>query len=135
MIGILLVAHLNLASEVVKVLELIIGRCEGIKAVDIFPDEDVEHIRKRIELAIKEVDKGDGVLIITDMFGGTPSNISLSYLEEGKREVICGFTLPMLIKLVTDEKKDLKEAASFIKEYGRKSIYLATELLSKDEGR
>jgi PTS system mannose-specific IIA component len=132
MVGIVLVAHLGLAEEALRVLELIVGKCERAKGVSILPDEDVSSIKRKIEEAIKAVDTGDGVLIMTDMFGGTPSNIGLSYLEEGRREVICGFNLPMLIKLATmEEKKELKEVAKFIKEYGKRNIYLATEVLSE----
>lgn len=133
MIGVVLVAHLALAEEALKVVELIVGKCERLKGVSILPDEDMQSIKKKIDSAIRAVDKGDGVLILTDMFGGTPSNISLSYLKEGEREVICGFTLPMLVKLATiEERMGLSEVAKFIKEYGKRNIYLATEVLTEE---
>ncbi|MCX7966659.1 MAG: PTS sugar transporter subunit IIA [Syntrophorhabdaceae bacterium] len=130
MVGIVIVAHFNLAKEMAKAVELIVGDQELFTHVDIFPNEDMEAIKKKITNAIKSVDGGDGVIILTDMFGGTPSNISLSFLEEGKIEVVTGVNLPMLIKLATFRKdKPLNELARFITGYGQKNIYLATDLL------
>ena len=86
---------------------------------------------KEVEKAIKDVDEGDGVILFTDMFGGTPSNLGLSFLDEGKTEVIGGVNLPMVIKAsMSREGKTLKELASFIKEYGQNSISLASEILT-----
>ena len=87
MIGVVVVAHFNLAREMVAATELIVGKQELFEYVDIFPDEDVEKIKAKVVEAVKKADMGDGLIILTDMFGGTPSNISLSFLEEGKVEV------------------------------------------------
>lgn len=131
MIGIVVVAHFNLAREMVAATELIVGKLEQFKDVGIVPDEDLDKIRKQLISALKEVDSGDGVIILTDMFGGTPSNISLSFLEEGKVEVVSGVNLPMLIKLATFRQgKELRELANFIAGYGKKNIYLATDVLN-----
>lgn len=131
MIGIVVVAHFNLAREMVAATELIVGKLEQFRDVGIVPDEDVDQIRKQLIRALKEVDSGDGVIILTDMFGGTPSNISLSFLEEGRVEVVSGVNLPMLIKLATFRQgKELRELANFIAGYGKKNIYLATDVLN-----
>ena len=131
MIGIVVVAHFNLAREMVAATELIVGKQEQFEYVDIFPDEDVDKIKKKLTDALKNVEAGQGAIILTDMFGGTPSNISLSFLEEGKVEVVTGTNLPMLIKLVTYRQgKDLSELAAFIASYGKKNIYLATDVLN-----
>ena len=131
MIGVVVVAHFNLAREMVAATELIVGKQERFEYVDIFPDEDVEKTKKMVVDSLKRVDSGDGILVLTDMFGGTPSNISLSFLEEGKVEVVTGVNLPMLIKLVTyRQNKTLSELANFISQYGRKNINLATDVLN-----
>jgi PTS system mannose-specific IIA component len=130
MIGLVVAAHFNLAREMVAATELIVGKQKQFAYVDIFPDEDVEAIKGKIVSAIKETSAGDGIIILTDMFGGTPSNISLSFLEEGKVEVVAGVNLPMLIKLtIYREGKSINELAEFITQYGQKNIYLATDVL------
>ncbi|OPY04132.1 MAG: PTS system mannose-specific EIIAB component [Syntrophorhabdus sp. PtaB.Bin184] len=130
MTGLVVVAHFNLAREMVAATELIVGEQEQFIAVDIFPSDPVEKTKEKIISALKSSDTGDGVIILTDMFGGTPSNISLSFLEEDRVEVVAGVNLPMLIKLVTyREGKTLDELASFITQYGQKNIYLATDVL------
>lgn len=130
MTGLIVVAHFNLAREMVAATELIVGKQEQFTAVDIFPDDQVEKIKEKIVAALKGSNTGDGVIILTDMFGGTPSNISLSFLEESAVEVVAGVNLPMLIKLVTyREGRPLDELASFITQYGQKNIYLATDVL------
>ncbi|HOE19293.1 MAG TPA: PTS sugar transporter subunit IIA [Syntrophorhabdaceae bacterium] len=130
MVGLIVAAHFNLAREMVAATELIVGKQKQFSYVDIFPDEDVEVIKDRVVSAIKETSAGEGVIILTDMFGGTPSNISLSFLEEGKVEVVAGVNLPMLIKLTTyREGKSINELAEFITQYGQKNIYLATDVL------
>jgi PTS system mannose-specific IIA component len=102
------------------------------EAVSIAPTEGSEEIRKKIVAAIRRVDGGQGVLILTDMYGGTPSNISLSFLEEKKIEVITGVNLPMLLKLATYETDmDLETLAAFITDYGQRNINLASEVLKK----
>ena len=130
MIGVVVVAHFKLAREMVAATERIVGPQEQFTYVDIFPDEDVEQIKGRVTAALKHVNAGEGVLMLTDMFGGTPSNISLSFLEEGRVEVVTGVNLPMLIKLVTYRRdRALPELSEFIANYGKKNIYLATDLL------
>jgi len=131
MIGIVVVAHFNLAREMVAATELIVGKQDQFEYVDIFPDEEVDKIKRKLMDALKSVEAGDGAIIHTDMFGGTPSNISLSFLEEGKVEVVTGTNLPMLIKLVTYRQgRSLSELAGFIASYGKKNIYLATDVLN-----
>jgi PTS system mannose-specific IIA component len=133
MVGIVIITHLKLGEELLAVAELIVGKLKQFQAVSINPTEGVEEIREKISEAIRRVDRGKGILILTDMFGGTPSNISLSFLEEGKIEVITGVNLPMLLKLSTyEEERDLAGLANFIKTYGQKNINLASEILKKN---
>jgi len=124
MVGLVVIAHFNLAKEMVAATELIVGKQEQFESIGILPDEDIDKIKDKINEALNKADCGDGVMILTDMFGGTPSNISLSFLEEGKVEVVTGVNLPMLIKLNT-----YGELARFITQYGRNNIYLATDVL------
>ncbi|MGV8073376.1 MAG: PTS sugar transporter subunit IIA [Syntrophobacteraceae bacterium] len=130
-IGIIAVSHCELAREMVNVAELIVGPIEACKAVSLSPDQSMEEMLKQLKERIKEVDHGKGVLILTDLFGGTPANISLSFLGP-KVEVVCGMNLPMLIKLAECRKGySLGEAAALVKEYGKRHISLASEVLSR----
>jgi PTS system mannose-specific IIA component len=132
MIGVLITTHGNLGSELIKAAELIRGSLKGIIPISIDQTKGVEDLKKEINAAIKKLDQGQGVLILTDLFGGTPSNISLSFMKEGKVEVITGVNLPMLLKLPdVREGISLKEFAHNIKDYGIKNISLASEILSK----
>jgi len=132
MIGVLITTHGNLGSELIKAAETIRGALKGIVHVSVDQTKGVEDLKKEISTAIKKLDQGRGVLILTDLFGGTPSNISLSFLKEGKVEVITGVNLPMLLKLPDiREGMSLKEFARYIKDYGVKNISLASEILSK----
>jgi PTS system mannose-specific IIA component len=132
MIGVLITTHGNLGSELIKAAELIRGRMKGIIPISVDQTKGVEDLRKEISTAIKKLDQGQGVLILTDLFGGTPSNISLSFIKEGKVEVITGMNLPMLLKLPDiREGMSLNEFAQNIKDYGIKNISLASEILSK----
>lgn len=132
MIGVLITTHGNLGSELIKAAELIRGALKGIVHVSVDQAKGVEDLKKEISTAIKKLDQGRGVLILTDLFGGTPSNISLSFMKEGKVEVITGVNLPMLLKLPDiREGMSLKEFAQYIKDYGIKNISLASEILSK----
>jgi len=98
--------------------------------VSIDPKQSVDEMRQRIERALKQADRGAGVLVLTDMFGGTPSNMSLSFVGEAAVEVVTGLNLPMLIKLATlSEDKPLKDLAKFIKRYGQRNISVASEIL------
>jgi PTS system mannose-specific IIA component len=133
MIGIVIVTHSALADEFLLATQQIVGAVEGIEPISIDPSDPIEEVEKRIKKGIKKVDMGRGVLILTDMFGGTPSNISLSFQEKGKVEIVTGVNLPMLIKLSTlREEKTLDELASFIKSYGQKNIHLASEILERN---
>jgi len=132
MVGVLIVTHSALADELLLATQQIVGEIEGIEPISIDPTEPVEDIRDRIKKGIKKVDRGEGVLILTDMFGGTPSNISLSFLEGGEVEVVTGVNLPMLLKLATlKDEMDLKELASYIVNYGKRNIHLASEVLER----
>ncbi|MCE5242028.1 MAG: PTS sugar transporter subunit IIA [Syntrophobacteraceae bacterium] len=130
-IGIIAVSHCRLAEEMLRVAELIVGRLEACKAICFDTDQSVEGMTRQLKETIKEVDQGSGVLILTDLFGGTPANISLSFVGP-KVEVICGMNLPMLIKLA-GIRKDLtvNEAAAIVKDYGCRHISLASEVLSR----
>ncbi len=133
MIGVIVVTHCHLSEELIAAARLVVGEeLKQFEAVSIAPSEDSEEIRKKIVTAIRRVDIGQGVLILTDMYGGTPSNISLSFLEEKKVEVITGVNLPMLLKLATYETDmDLETLAAFITDYGQRNINLASEVLKK----
>ncbi|MFA4911181.1 MAG: PTS sugar transporter subunit IIA [Desulfobacteria bacterium] len=132
MVGILVITHYNLGTELVAAADMMGGKIDGIQAISVDPKKDTEKLRKEISMAIKRLDNGEGVLIITDMFGGTPSNLSLSFLEEGKVEVLTGVNLPMLIKLSTyREDKTLNELAMQLKSFGQKNINLASEIMNK----
>lgn len=137
MIGIVIVSHGNLATEVLKTAELIVGKIENAEAIDIDPKTSMEQIHNDIERAIKSVDKGDGVLVMTDMFGGTPSNLSLSFLGRYNVEVITGVNIPMLLRIpaAREKERNLEELAIFIKEYGQKNITIASEILKRRVGR
>jgi len=132
MIGVLITTHGSLGNELIKAAELIKGKLEGVSSVSVDQKKAMEEIKKEISSSIKKLDRGQGVLILTDLFGGTPSNISLSFLKEGKLEVVTGVNLPMMLKLYDKRQEmNLKEFAFYIKDYGRKNIYLASEVLSK----
>lgn len=133
MVGVVVVTHCHLADELISAAELVVGEdLKQFKAVTVDPKEGSEEIRAKIVAAIRKVDEGQGVLILTDMYGGTPSNISLSFLEEKKIEVITGANLPMLLKLATyTNDMNLEELACFITDYGQRNINLASEVLKK----
>ncbi|MBN2225493.1 MAG: PTS sugar transporter subunit IIA [Deltaproteobacteria bacterium] len=131
MVGIVIVSHLNLASELLKTAELIVGKIPASRALSLDPKKDVEILRKEIQSAVKEVNSGNGVIILTDMFGGTPSNLALTFLSP-QVEVVSGANLPMLIKVTAQRgETPLKELAIKAKESGRNNINVATEFLSK----
>ena len=129
-IGVVIVTHYRLGDEFLQALRLIVPDAPEFHAVAIEPTQSVEEMRSRIAAALESADRGEGVLVLTDMFGGTPSNISLSFLEEHHVEVVTGVNLPMLIKLATlSESKSLEDLAAFIKQYGQRNISVASELL------
>jgi mannose PTS system EIIA component len=131
MIGVVLVTHGRLAVEFRSALEHVVGPQGQIEAVTIGPDDDVEERRKDIIEAVKRVDSGDGVAILTDMFGGTPSNLAISVMSRPKVEVLAGINLPMLVKLakVRDECP-LAEAVAAAQEAGRKYVTIASRVLN-----
>ncbi len=131
MIGILIVSHGRLGEELVNAAELILGKIEAIDSVSITQAVESEKLIRLISKKIKELDDGDGVLILTDMFGGTPCNISLPFLEKGRVEVLAGVNLPMIIAIAKDrEGVSLEELSKKAKQAGIRGITLAGELLS-----
>jgi PTS system mannose-specific IIA component len=132
MIGIVLVSHGHLAQEFAKTLEHIVGPQEKMATISLFPNDDIEAKRKEILAAVHTVEDGQGVVILTDMFGGTPSNLAHSLLEGRNVEIVAGMNLPLLIKLVSARKgKDLHEAVLLAQEAGRKYIHVASHALQE----
>jgi mannose PTS system EIIA component len=130
MIGLILVTHGTLADEFVVAMEHVVGPQKQIATVCIGPRDDMEQRRKDIATAIKTVDEGEGVIILSDLFGGTPSNLSISLLDAGKVEVIAGVNLPMLIRLESARKNlSVTDAVAAARDAGRKYISVASELL------
>jgi PTS system mannose-specific IIA component len=135
MIGVLITTHGNLGDELIKAAELIKGPMKGVLHISVDQTKGLEDIKKEISTAVRKLDQGQGVLILTDLFGGTPSNVSLSFMKEGKIEVVTGVNLPMLLKLSDGrEKMNLKDFTHFIRDYGIKNIYVASEILNKKIG-
>jgi mannose PTS system EIIA component len=126
-----IVTHGMLATELLAAAEMIVGHVVHIAAVSIGWHDDVDAAREEIERAIARVDVGRGVLIMTDMFGGTPTNIAGMFLKEGEVEVVTGVNLPMIVKLASEAGEDtLLDVARRVREQGREGIYLAGELLA-----
>src|SRR5579872_6363339 len=131
MIGLVLVTHGKLALEFRAALEHVVGPQNQIEAITIGPDDDVEECRRNILEAVKRVDSGEGVAILTDMFGGTPSNLAISVMSQPKVEVLAGINLPMLIKLAkVRETASLQDAVAAAQEAGRKYCTIASRVLS-----
>jgi PTS system mannose-specific IIA component len=132
MIGILIVTHQELAEALMSVWDLILGRQEGIVALSLDPSAPPEVSHQQIQRGLSQVNGGNGVIILTDMLGGTPSNLTLSFLQEGKVEVVTGVNLPMLMKLAhIRDQQDLREAALALQQSGQKGITVASEVLHK----
>jgi PTS system mannose-specific IIA component len=130
MIGLVLVTHGRLADEFRAALEHVVGPQTGIETIAIGPDDRMELRRADIADAVRRVDSGTGVIILTDMFGGTPSNLAISLLEIGKVEVVAGLNLPMLVKLARIRKDAvLEKAATAAQDAGRKYINVASQIL------
>ena len=124
-----MVTHGNLARELVLAAQRIVGERQEVQALAIDWDDEIGAAGQAIRNAIERMDQGQGILILTDMFGGTPTNISLSFLREGKVEIITGVNLPMLIKFCNlRDREDLDRVAESIKEQGQKSIYIASDV-------
>jgi len=131
MLGLLVISHGRLAEELVQAATTIVGPVEALEAVSIGWDDDVAGARARIEAAVGRVGADQGVLILTDMFGGTPTNIALSLLDEDRVEVVTGVNLPMLIKFTNlREQIGLRDVSRRIAEQGRRAIHVASELLA-----
>jgi PTS system mannose-specific IIA component len=131
MIGLVLVTHGRLAEEFVAAMEHVVGPQKQVRAISIGPDDDMEQRRKDILDAVASVDSGKGVVLLTDMFGGTPSNLAISIMDKAKVEVIAGINLPMLIKLASVRlSSTLEDAVASAQESGRKYINVASKLLT-----
>ncbi len=133
MIGLVLVTHGRLAEEFIAATEHVVGPQPNARAISIGPDDDMEQRRRDILAAVEEVDGGEGVIVLTDMFGGTPSNLAISIMDKARVEVIAGVNLPMLIKLASVRATEpLPEAVASAQEAGRKYINVASTLLAVD---
>jgi mannose PTS system EIIA component len=130
MVGLVLATHGRLAEEMLRTAEGIVGKLERCAAVSIGAGSSMDDCRARLAEAVKQVDEGQGVLVLTDMFGGTPANLALTFLDE-KVDVVTGVNLPMILKLATARAEDLtlQAAAELVASYGQKNITLASELL------
>jgi PTS system mannose-specific IIA component len=130
MIGIVIVTHGNLANEFRAAMEHVVGTQEQVAAISIMPSDDMEERRNAILEAVAEVDRGDGAVILTDMFGGTPSNLAISVMDEAVVEVIAGVNLPMLVKLARiREEASMSEAITQAQDAGRRYIHVASHVL------
>ena len=133
MIGLILVTHGRLAEEFINAMEHVVGHQEAVVAVCIGPNDDMEARRSEIRKAIRTVDSGEGAIILTDLFGGTPSNLAISLLQAGRVEVLAGINLPMLIRLATARKSmDVMKAVAAARDAGRNYITIASEFLGQD---
>ncbi|EQB13962.1 MAG: fructose transporter subunit [Novosphingobium lindaniclasticum] len=133
MIGMILVTHGNLAEEFVHAMEHVVGDQAAVATVCIGPNDDMERRRSEIADAITAVDSGEGVIILTDLFGGTPSNLAISLMQAGKVEVIAGINLPMLIRLAKARAcMSVRDAAAAARDAGRNYITIASEYLGQD---
>lgn len=130
MVGFVVVTHGQLATELINTARQIVGDLEGIKGVSIGPSCSPEKAKEEIANAVSSMRDMDGILILTDLFGGTPSNLSISFLEDKRVEVVTGVNLPMMIKLPSVQSKlGLDELAQYIRSYGKENISIAGELL------
>ena len=134
MIGLVIVTHGGLASEFLSAMEHVVGPQRGVAAICIGPEDDMEQRRREILERMQDVDEGQGVVLLTDMFGGTPSNLAISVMDRGKVEVVAGVNLPMLIKLAKVRAGlPLEEAVVCAQEAGRKYINVASKLLAGEK--
>lgn len=130
MIGLVLVTHGRLAEEFISAMQHVVGPQDQVKAVCIGPEDDMEMRRNEILQKVGEVDSGDGVVLLTDMFGGTPSNLALSMMDRANVEILAGINLPMLIKIASLRKdNNMKKAVEGAQEAGKKYINIASQLL------
>jgi len=134
-IGLVLVTHGQLAAEFRAAMEHVVGPQENVEAISIGPDDDMEQRRTEILAAVSRADTGDGVILLTDMFGGTPSNLAISVMENANVEVLAGINLPMLIKLASvRDELPMTEAVEQAQDSGRKYINIASRVLAGDGG-
>ena len=132
MIGLILVTHGRLADEMVNAMQHVVGRQDDVATVCIEPDDDMEQRRQEIAEAISRVDKGDGAIILTDLFGGTPSNLAISLMRAGRIEVIAGINLPKLVRLAKARTcMSVRDAAGAARDAGRNYITIASEYLGQ----
>jgi len=128
MVGVLIVSHGGLAEALISEVQSLIGQLQKVKGVSIWPRENEKEVRDRIREKMAEVDEGDGILILTDILGGTPTNLSLSFLKEKRVEVVTGVNVPMLLTLSSYQKgRSLEEICSLVRKSGRRSIILIKE--------
>jgi PTS system mannose-specific IIA component len=131
MVGILVVSHGRLAQALISAAQSLVGSFQKVRGISIWPRDREEEVRDRIQKAITEVNEGEGVVILTDVLGGTPTNLSLPFLEKENVEVVTGVNMPMLLTLSSYRKgRSLRELVRLVKKSGRRSIILAKELLS-----
>lgn len=133
MVGIVIVAHLQVAEQLLKTAEMITdSKLDNFRTISINPQDNPDHARDKVLTAVKSVEKGEGVLILVDMFGGSPSNLSLSLLAKGKTEIVTGANLPMIIEAATNSQKvPLDDLVNILSASGRKGIRSASEILNK----
>lgn len=130
MIGTLILSHGNLADELLSAARTISGNLEGFAALSLDWSDGFDEAQTRIERAIEQLDQGDGVLVLTDMFGGTPCNVALTFLKPGRVEIVTGVNLPMVVRLACrgQREKPVQEVARWLREKGRSSICLASDV-------
>ena len=134
MIGLVIVTHGRLAAEFLSAMEHVVGRQRAVEAICIGPEDDMEQRRHDILEAVDRTDSGDGVILLTDMFGGTPSNLAISVMEQTKAEVIAGLNLPMLIKLASVRtRENLQSCVAHAQDAGKKYISVASYVLAGEK--
>jgi len=132
-VGVVIVTHYGLGQEFLQALRLIVPEAPEFHAVAIEPNQTVDAMRRAIDAALRAADQGQGVLVLTDMFGGTPANLGVTFLDDNRVEVITGVNLPMLIKLARPQaSSDLLAVARAMREHGRHAIWVASDLLRSD---
>lgn len=136
MIGLVVVAHGYLANELIRVMEHVVGPQENVETVCIGAEDDLDQRRSDIMSAVKNVNTEDGVVVMTDMFGGTPSNLAISIMDQAKLEVIAGVNLPMLVKFACcRDTENLEECVNKVQEAGKKYINIASRMVTTDKNR
>jgi PTS system mannose-specific IIA component len=135
MIGLVLATHGSLGEALIQSMNIILGEQEQVEPLSLQVEDDIEEANRRLREAVDNADSGDGVMILTDMLGGTPSNLSLALLSQPGIEVVSGVNLPMLLKATqTRQQSSLRETASKVKEHARSSIIMASEVLEEGKG-